>query len=514
MLKRKKSPKHYFSDDSPLVDLRKADNDLLFQEIIPGSVYSRILIDPESSVIRYELAEPEINEDLHAYLRELEKIYSEISTTEGKSTISRRRKFVDDFLSKVSAKNVQTTSLNLRKLQYYTERDVLGYGKIDGLLRDPNIEDISCNGADTPVYVYHRSYGYIPTNVSFKSEDELNKFIRKTVQDSGKHISITSPIIDSTIYDGSRIQASLGRHVTTNGPSFTIRKFRAEPISIVDLINFGTATSEIFAYLWLLTEYGTNVIVSGGTASGKTTFLNSLLSFIPPEQKIVTIEDTRELNLKHENWISLLTRPGYGRVNPETGKKAGEIDMFDLLSASLRHRPNYIIIGEVRGREAFTVFQAMSVGRYSMGTFHAEDIGTLIHRLESKPINIPRPLITSLDVVITLSMLKVGKSMVRKLDTVSEIAEIDQATNDIIVNNIYGWKSEAISYEYSGYSYIIRRLAERTGETMKNLMEEIVVRKLFLDKMAERGICKFSDVTKQINRFYRDRPKVMEEFGI
>lgn len=498
--------------ESPVVDAKPSDNDLLFQEINHGTVYSRIFIDPETSIIRYELIEPQ-SRVLGPFLEELNREFAGVSSADGKSTASKREAFVEEFLRKAISRNPDFVP-DLRKLRYYAERNVIGYGKIDGLIHDPNIEDISCNGAASPVYVYHRSYGYIPTNVSFDTENELNRYIRKTVQDSGKHISVNTPVVDSTIYDGSRIQASLGKHITTNGPSFTIRKFRSEPISIIDLINYGTATPEIFAYLWMLTEYGTNMIVAGGTASGKTTFLNSLLSFIPPEEKIVTIEDTRELNLIHENWVSLLTRPGYGRTDSSTGKRAGEIDMFDLLSASLRHRPDYVIIGEVRGKEAFTVFQAMSVGRHSLGTFHAEDIGTLIHRLESKPINVPRSLLTSLDVVATLSMLKAGKSMVRKLETLSEIAEIDRSTNDIIVNNVYSWSSNPEGYEYSGYSYVIRRLAERTGENMEDLMAELVIRGLFLERLAESGITRFSDVTRQVNRFYRNRESTLKEFGL
>ncbi len=395
---------------------------------------------------------------------------------------------------------------------YYLHRDFMGDGKIEGLLKDPNIEDISCDGSHVPVFVFHSSYGFIPTNVKFSGDDELDSFIRKLVQKTGKNISISSPLVDAILPDGSRIQASIGRYVTTNGPSFTIRKFKEIPLSPVDLISNGTATPDIFAYLWILTEYGANIIITGGTATGKTTFLNSILLFAPPEKKIVSIEDTREINLYHENWLSTVTRAGFMQSGGEGN--SGEIDMFDLLVSSLRHRPDYVVIGEVRGRETFTVFQAMSVGRYSYCTFHAEGVDTLIHRLESRPINIPRNLISSLDTVVVLSVRENDGKQQRLASIVSEITGLDQETGDIVTNRLYGWDSQANSYESSLFSYVLERIASRTGQNLADLEREHSTRSLILQKLMENGISRFDEVAAVVRKYHRDPKTVLDAFSI
>ena len=242
--------------------------------------------------------------------------------------------------------------------------------------------------------------------------------------------------------------------------------------------------------------------------------LNAILLFIPPQMKIVSIEDTREINIPHENWIAGVTRPGFGELDRDTGKRAGEIDMFDLLAASLRQRPNYIVIGEVRGKEAFTVFQAMSAGRYGFGTFHAEDPKTLIYRLESEPINIPRTLMTALDVVIMQSLLNYNGKIVRRVTSVSEITGLDPSSGDIVLNNIFKWNSQNDTFQYSGFSYVMNRIAERTGKSEVELEKEAKIREVIINRMIQKKYITYRDVNRMINKFYKDRPNLLKELNI
>lgn len=497
---------YLFSRDltSPLDD----PGNLFTNEIDKGRVYSRIFIDSEKT-IRYELQEPFLNEVMVKIYRGMrEKVIRLISDRSEKTSGELDTEAV--IREAISTSTLETQGKKLAF--YYLYRDFLGNSLIDGLLRDPNIEDISCDGSHVPVFVYHSSYGFMPTNVKFEDDEELNSFIKKLIQKTGKNISISSPLVDAILPDGSRVQASIGKYVTTNGPSFTIRKFKKIPLSPVDLISNGTATPEIFAYLWILTEYGANIMITGGTATGKTTFLNSILLFAPPEKKIVSIEDTREINLYHENWLSTVTRAGFMQSGDQ--RKSGEIDMFDLLVSSLRHRPDYVVIGEVRGKETFTVFQAMSVGRYSYCTFHAEGVDTLIHRLESKPINIPRNLISSLDTVVVLSVKEIGNSRRRLASTVSEITGLDQDTGEIITNRLYGWNNASNTYDLSLFSYVLERIAARTGQDLADLESEHRTRTRILNELLERGVTRFDEVAAVVRKYHRNRDAILEEFSI
>ncbi len=489
-------------------------DDLSFYEVEPGLVYSRIFVDKKDKEIHYHLIEPYLDPDMK---KEVDLIKDKIMerVSDQKITSSERKKdFEKIYPAILEDIGVERPANEMTVLKYYVERDVVGFGKINGLMLDQDIEDVSCDGPKVPIFIFHRNHGYIASNVFIEDENELNTYVKRIVQDSGKHISISIPIIDATLPDGSRLQASLGRYITNNGPAFTIRKFRANPLSPVSLIMTGSVSARIFAYLWVLTEYGANMMVAGGTGSGKTTLLNAILLFIPPQMKIVSIEDTREINIPHENWIATVTRPGFGTLDKETGKRGGEIDMFDLLAASLRQRPNYIVIGEVRGKEAFTVFQAMSAGRYGFGTFHAEDPKTLIHRLESPPINIPRTLITALDVIIMQSQLTYNNKIVRRATSVSEITGLDPSTSDIIVNNIFKWNSQSDNFTFSGFSYAMNRIAERIGKTEADLEREVDLRELMLNRMIEKKFYTYRDVTRMINRFYKDRDSLLKELGI
>src|SRR6266571_130824 len=325
------------------------------------------------------------------------------------------------------------------RIMYYVYRDFMRYGPIDVVMTDIQVEDVSCDGVNVPFYIYHRKYGSIPSNLKFDNAEELDTFVIWLAQRSGKHISVAKPMLDATIPDGSRLQATLGMHVTKRGSSFTIRRFRENPFTPLDLVRFKTMSPEMMAYMWLAIENGQSMLICGGTASGKTTTLNAILLFIPPQMKIVSIEDTRELNLPHENWVPLLTRAGFGGKSQVTGKPAGEIDMFDLLTAALRQRPQYMMIGEVRGPEAFVVFQAMATGKSAYTTFHADDVQAMVHRLENDPINLPRALVAALDIVLLQAQVKVGTDMTRRVKAIVEVVGTDPESNELITNSAYTW---------------------------------------------------------------------------
>jgi archaeal flagellar protein FlaI len=303
-------------------------------------------------------------------------------------------------------------------LNYYIKRDLSGYGPLEVLMRDPALEDLSCNGHDLPVFIFHRSYGSLPTSIYF-TEAELNQFVLKLAQKANKQMSLSNPMVDATLPDGARIQITYSEVVSTKGSSFTIRKFRAEPMTPLDLIRFGTYDAQTLAFLWLAIEHRKSLLVVGGTASGKTSMMNAVSLFIPQNAKVVSLEDTREIQLPHKNWLPTQTR----ELNAEGIK--GDIDLFSLLKACMRQRPEYIIVGEVRGKEAQTLFQAMNSGHATLSTIHAGSVYEAINRLTNDPINVPPVMFQALDLVVVQSIYTLGKTRIRRCLSIHEI-EVDK----------------------------------------------------------------------------------------
>jgi archaeal flagellar protein FlaI len=380
------------------------------------------------------------------------------------------RRMVDD---QFHAWEISPSPTTKGRIIYYLEREFTGYGVVDVPMTDSEVEDISCDGVGIPLYIYHRKYGSIRSNLKFDNALELDNYVVWLAQRSGKHISVANPMLDATVPDGSRLQATLGMHVTKRGSSFTIRRFRDNPFTPVDLLKFRTMSSDMMAYLWIAIESGQSMMVCGGTASGKTTTLNATLLFIPPQMKIVSIEDTRELNLPHENWVPSLTRAGFGAKNLVSGKAPGEIDMFDLLAAALRQRPQYLMVGEVRGAEAFIVFQAMATGKTCYTTFHAESVSAMVHRMENPPISLPRSLVSALNLVLLQRQVKVGNKMTRRVQSLTEIVGLDPETNELITNSVYSWNPGDDTFLFSGHSYVYERVAIMKNLTMKEMEREV-----------------------------------------
>jgi len=299
-------------------------------------------------------------------------------------------------------------------LNYYIKRDLSGYGPLEVLMKDPALEDISCNGHDLPAFVFHRTYGSLPTSIIF-TEGELNQYVLKLAQKANKQMSLSNPMVDATLPDGARIQITYSEVVSTKGSSFTIRKFRADPMTPLDLIRFGTYDAQTLAFLWLAIEHRKSLLVVGGTASGKTSMMNAVSLFIPQNAKVVSLEDTREIQLPHRNWLPTQTR----ELNAEGIK--GDIDLFALLKACMRQRPEYIIVGEVRGVEAQTLFQAMNSGHATLSTIHAGSVYEAINRLTHDPINVPPVMFQALDLVVVQSIYTLGKTRIRRCLSIHEI---------------------------------------------------------------------------------------------
>ncbi len=406
-----------------------------------------------------------------------------------KHVIEEARRLAEKY--KKSIKGISEESWG--KILYYIERDLLGYGPIEVLMRDYRLEDISCDGVDRAIHVWHRDYESIPTNIVFHDRDYLREFIIKLAHMSGKHISAAFPIVDAMLPGRHRLAATYGEEVSPRGSTFTIRKFREKPFSIVDLIRMGNIDSWTAAYLWFLIENRMTLMVIGATAAGKTTLLNAIANFFKPGFKIVTIEETPELNLPHENWVQLVSRESYGLG--ET--KAGEISLYDLVKVSLRYRPDYIIVGEIRGEEAFVLFQAMSTGHGGMSTMHADSLQRAIQRLVSPPMNVSPAYIPSLNLALLTerTILPTGK-FARRVRYVWEIEDYNK------YREVVRWDPAKDVHYRVNDSYHVEYLARRLGKTAKDIYEEIERRRIMLEWMKFKGITETKAVFVQINRYY------------
>ena len=403
--------------------LKSESKELDFYPLNEPYAYAKILKNMDSLEKHYKVIEPSLTKEDE---QKLSFIWETLMKTFKMRLDEIDSKNIKDYIDEqvemvINNYNIELNELSKKKILYYIKRESLGYGKIDPLMKDPHIEDISCDGAGVPIFLYHRKYGSVRSNVVFYEEDELSYFVTKLAQKCNKHISIAEPMLDATMPDGSRIQMTLSNEVTTKGSTFTIRRFRADPFTPPDLIALNTLSSETLAYFWLAVENGVNALIAGGTASGKTTVLNALSLFIPRESKIVSIEETREINLPHPNWIPGVARSGFGEVVAD--KMVGEIDLYDLMKAALRQRPEYILVGEIRGKEAYVLFQAMATGHTTYSTVHADSAKSLIHRLEGKPIDIPRVMLQSLDVVSIHITTRVKGKRVRRSKQIIEITK-------------------------------------------------------------------------------------------
>ncbi|MEM2995143.1 MAG: type II/IV secretion system ATPase subunit [Candidatus Bathyarchaeia archaeon] len=368
---------------------------------------------------------------------------------------------------------------------YHFLREKVGHGFLDGFLADPWLEDISIPG-EGKVFVYHKMFGHLETNI-YVSKDEINHLLRNISERYGKVLSYTHPIIDIHLPDGSRFNIVFGEDISLRGSNFTIRKFPKEPISVAQLIKWKTFSPELGAYLWMLFEVGISAMVCGETASGKTTTLNALTSFINSDSKIISIEETPEINVLHKNWIREVTRLHTG----------APVTMFDLLKAALRQRPDYIIVGEIRGEEGRVAFQAIETGHPVLSTMHAGTLGQLFQRLTSHPIDVPKTHIDGLNLAIFQARMERGRKFIRRVTSINEIIgyEPDEARLNYLPTFIYDADLDVLRFMGSSYHLETKVLTFRGWgkERLRELYEELKARAEILSFLAE-NFPRYSDV--------------------
>ncbi|MBP2133481.1 flagellar protein FlaI [Methanomicrobium sp. W14] len=477
---------HY---ELPAVD--EYEKDLIVERywLAPPFSYVKIVKNWEMD-LEYVVVEPKVTEEEYVLL---EETYEELRnimvyTSPGAmENLKFEEKKVKEIIKSFDPE-IPEERLNI--LVYYLRRNFSGFGKLDPLMKDPGIEDITCNGSDIPIFIYHRRYANLVTNIVFSGE-ELNKYALKIAQKGDKQMSLTTPLVDAALPGGSRAQITYSDVISSKGSSFTIRKFKGDPMTPVDLIRLGTYSSELLAIIWLCVENGKSMIVVGGTASGKTSTMNAISFFIPPVAKIVSIEDTREILLPHKNWLPMKTREGGRNFD------SGDVDMFTLLKASLRQRPEFIIVGEVRGREAQTLFQAMNTGHTTFSTLHAGGVNEAINRLTHDPINVPPVMFGALDLMIIQGLQHKGGYGYRRCLSVNEM-KVDDGV--IRWNPLYKWnlKTDVFERTYTE-SKALEDIAYTNGWTFEELYSHIDMRKRLLERMTEKKIYDINEISHFIH---------------
>jgi len=489
-------------EDGPLASFAVPDGEREVDRYWVNAPYAYVVVtyDDEESEHRYYTVEPDLDEFERDLLdRVVDDIRDPLLYREGagKTDAATLR---EELTGLLQGYGVDAGMDTFHALAYYLYRDFRGYGKVDPLLNDRHIEDVSCDGYNLPIFVYHDEYTDIETNVSF-GQSELDNYVIRLAQQSGRHVSVGDPIVETTLPDGSRAELALGEEVTPRGSAFTIRQYAEDPLTPIDLMEYGTFSVEQMAYFWLCIEHNKSLIFAGGTASGKTTSMNAVSMFIPPRAKVLTIEDTRELSLYHDNWLSSVTR--------ERRYEGTDIDMYDLLRSALRHRPEYIVVGEVRGDEATTLFQAMNTGHTTFSTMHADSIETVINRLENEPINVPRAMVQSLDMLSIQTLTRSGDQRVRRAKTIGEIGGIDQRTGELDYSSAFEWDAEADEFRRNDSS-LMSEIADERGWSRAELLREIRRRERFLSLLLELGIADYRTFTALVNEYYADPERVME----
>jgi len=502
--------KHPFIDLTPPIPELKPIEDkkkinVRYPLILPFA-FAHIYWDPNIGEVVYDVEEPILNTYEKNLLDIVKRGLQEIINIGylGEKAQEEILDYIDDLISVIDKElNLKIPPTSYPKIFYYIYRDFIGFNEIEPLLRDYFIEDIECNGIKDPVYVVHRIYKNLRTNIRYNDMDYLASFVEKLAQRCGRYISYANPLLDGTLPDGSRVNATYTTEVTSKGPTFTIRKFTKIPWTPTQLIGFKTLSPEMIAYFWIAVQYKMNILITGGTGSGKTTLLNALAFFIPPEARVISIEDTRELNLPRENWLPSVARTGFGGI--------GEIDLFTLLKESFRQRPDYVIVGEVRGKEAYVLFQGMASGHPSISTIHADSVEAVIKRLQTPPISLSPTLLNMLDVVAIMQHALVKGQETRKLAKVVEIIRINE-DGTALTNTPFLWDPSQDKFYYKTEIKIFDKIRERYGISREELLREFNIRTRLIYNLYLKNIFDFYEVQRVINLYYKNKEDALKKF--
>ena len=463
-------------------------------------------MDKNDIIPQYDIVRQNYSPEEKMLLGEIRENLVDLAISSGGNFQPNEEKLSNDiknFLSNRLGQNISNKYIITLSRKFL--RDIIGYGEIDSLIQDDDLEEIMVIGIDKPVFVYHRKYGMMKTNIVFSDEQELMDLIDSIARQINRRIDQETPILDGRLVDGSRINATIPP-VSADGPSLTIRKFRKDPFTIIDLINSKTISIELAAFFWLCIDglgvKSANAIISGGTSSGKTTTLNALSAFINPKERIITIEDTLELQIPHEHVIRMETRP----ANIEN---KGELTMNDLVKNSLRQRPDRIIVGEVRADEAITLFTALNTGHSGFGTLHSNDARETITRLTNAPMLVPKIMIQAIDFIIMQNRIYTPSGVsYRRISEVVEVVGMEEDT--VQLNKIFQWNPETDTIDNIGISSkTLNQIAELSGQPLSELYHEIENRKVVLNHMVRQNIRSVDGVNSVLELYYKNPEKVL-----
>jgi flagellar protein FlaI len=505
---KKPKPEH----DQPLPAV---ENDAKYPK--SGSVVERYgtveILSMEGEVLPvYKLKLPELTEQERKLVNLVkEKAIDEIKIDPDKiqDLAERRRVFTHEVLQIIQRekKGVNLPPERLKRLSEVIVRDMIGYGPLDMMLADDMLEDIMVTGTNKPVYVYHRKHGMCSTEVNFEDEDSIKRIIDKIARVIGRRIDQQTPLLDARLPDGSRVNATIPP-VSLEGPTISIRKFRRDPLTVVDILKFGTISTDVAAFLWLIVDglgaKPANILFAGGTGCGKTTTLNAATTFVPERERILSIEDTAELQLPHRHWIRLETRP------PNVEGR-GEITMDDLVKNALRMRPDRMVVGEVRGPEARTMFTAMNTGHDGcMGTLHSNSAMETITRLTEAPMNVPGIMIPALDVIfIQQRIYSRQRGQIRRVTEVAEVSGFEGGK--VQLSRIYSWNPRKDILETTGVpSRVKNMMADFSGLSGSDIEIEMEKRAAVLEWMGHKGLRNIFEVGNVIQEYYRDPENVLK----
>ncbi|MDG6982832.1 MAG: type II/IV secretion system ATPase subunit [Nitrososphaerota archaeon] len=472
------------------------------------------IVEDENGGRKYYLDEVALTHgEANVYSYILDKLETELTIP--RTDVDPKKYFAEQAKRIVAKYGIKVAPLPWAKILYFAERDLVGFGVLDALLKDPNIEDISIDGLGKPIFVYHRRFESLGTNVAFTKDADLDSLITRLAHMAGKHISTAFPILQGTLPGRHRLMATFRREISPYGSTLTIRKFREDPLTIIDLLNAKVIDQRMAAYFWLLMENKATSLIVGSTGSGKTTLLNALLTLTRTNSKIVTIEEVQEVNIPHFNWSALLARENYGA----SADVSSQVNLFDLVKAAMRMRPDIIVVGEVRGEEAYVLFQAISTGHSGFCTLHADDVESAIQRLTSKPMDVPPAFIPFLDLTFTVRRISLpnpggGFRAVRRIVSVDEVVKAGEYFN------AFKWNPATDTFRPSELrgSSKLNRLAKDLGMSLADVMEELNRRSVVLRWLQERGVRNFREVSSLLED-YASRPapvfqRAVKELGI